>query len=85
MIKPGEDVEILGLRDGIKTTVTGVEMFKKSLGQGQAGEWRAAGWDGHSHPGRKGGGEGRVGGKTAGVIKNAICINLSPLNWLVLT
>eukprot|EP00983_Pelagomonas_calceolata_P129055 1161575-Pelagomonas_calceolata.AAC.3 len=35
MVKPGDEVEIMGLRDPIKTTVTGVEMFKKSLGQGQ--------------------------------------------------
>lgn len=35
MIKAGDDVEIMGLKDPIKTTVTGVEMFKKSLGQGQ--------------------------------------------------
>lgn len=32
-MKPGEDVEIIGLKDTIKTTVTGVEMFKKSLNQ----------------------------------------------------
>nr|BCL66135.1 mitochondrial translation factor Tu [Volvox africanus] len=38
IVKPGEDVEIVGLRDTIKSTVTGVEMFKKSLTQGQAGD-----------------------------------------------
>ncbi len=38
VIKPGEEVEILGLQAPVKTTVTGVEMFRKSLAQGQAGE-----------------------------------------------
>lgn len=38
IIKAGEDIEIVGLKDTIKSTVTGVEMFKKSLGQGQAGD-----------------------------------------------
>ncbi|KAG2492603.1 hypothetical protein HYH03_009019 [Edaphochlamys debaryana] len=38
VVKPGEDVEVIGLRDTIKSTVTGVEMFKKSLNQGQAGD-----------------------------------------------
>ncbi|XP_021729296.1 elongation factor Tu, mitochondrial-like [Chenopodium quinoa] len=40
MIKVGEDVEILGLMPGgpVKTTVTGVEMFKKILDHGQAGD-----------------------------------------------
>ncbi|GFZ21876.1 GTP binding Elongation factor Tu family protein [Actinidia rufa] len=39
-IKIGEDIEILGLMQGgpLKTTVTGVEMFKKSLDHGQAGD-----------------------------------------------
>ena len=36
MIKVGEEVEIVGLRDTKKTTVTGVEMFRKLLDQGQA-------------------------------------------------
>jgi hypothetical protein len=31
IIKPGEDIEVVGLRPVMKTTVTGVEMFKKSL------------------------------------------------------
>ena len=31
-------VEIVGLKETVKTTVTGVEMFKKELGQGQAGD-----------------------------------------------
>jgi elongation factor Tu len=38
MIKVGEEVEIVGLGDSKKTTCTGVEMFRKELGQGQAGD-----------------------------------------------
>ncbi len=38
VIKPGEDVEIVGLKDTVKTACTGVEMFKKSLTHGQAGD-----------------------------------------------
>ena len=38
MVKVGEEVEIVGIRDTIKTTVTGVEMFKKLLDFGQAGD-----------------------------------------------
>jgi elongation factor Tu len=38
VIKVGEEVEIVGLRDTRKTTVTGVEMFRKLLDQGQAGD-----------------------------------------------
>jgi elongation factor Tu len=38
IIKVGEEVEIIGLRDTIKTVVTGVEMFRKLLDQGQAGD-----------------------------------------------
>jgi elongation factor Tu len=34
-VKPGDDVEIVGLKDTMKTTVTGVEMFKKLLSSGQ--------------------------------------------------
>lgn len=37
-IKAGQDVEIVGLRDTIKVACTGVEMFKKSLDVGQAGD-----------------------------------------------
>ena len=37
-IKVGEEVEIVGLRDTIKTTCTGVEMFRKLLDEGQAGD-----------------------------------------------
>jgi elongation factor Tu len=38
IIKTGEEVEIVGIRDTQKTTVTGVEMFRKLLDQGQAGD-----------------------------------------------
>jgi elongation factor Tu len=38
VIKVGEEVEIVGLRDTTKTTVTGVEMFRKLLDQGEAGD-----------------------------------------------
>ena len=37
-IKVGEDVEIVGIKPTVKTTVTGVEMFRKLLDQGQAGD-----------------------------------------------
>ena len=38
IIKPGEEVEIIGLSDTQKTTVTGVEMFRKLLDSGEAGD-----------------------------------------------
>jgi elongation factor Tu len=38
IIKVGEEVEIVGLGESRKTTCTGVEMFRKELGQGQAGD-----------------------------------------------
>ncbi len=37
IIKVGEEVEIVGLRETVKTTCTGVEMFRKLLDEGQAG------------------------------------------------
>ncbi len=37
-IKIGEEVEIVGLKDTAKTTVTGVEMFNKTMTEGQAGD-----------------------------------------------
>jgi elongation factor Tu len=37
-VKVGEEVEIVGLKPTVKTTVTGVEMFRKLLDQGQAGD-----------------------------------------------
>jgi elongation factor Tu len=38
IVKVGDEVEIVGLRDTTKTTVTGVEMFRKLLDEGRAGE-----------------------------------------------
>ncbi|MEA0814115.1 elongation factor Tu [Xanthomonas campestris pv. campestris] len=38
IIKVGVEIEIVGIRDTQKTTVTGVEMFRKLLDQGQAGD-----------------------------------------------
>jgi elongation factor Tu len=38
IIKVGEEVEIVGIRPTTKTTVTGVEMFRKLLDQGEAGD-----------------------------------------------
>ncbi|MGA8882563.1 MAG: elongation factor Tu [Acinetobacter sp.] len=38
IVKVGESVEIVGIRDTVVTTVTGVEMFRKLLDEGRAGE-----------------------------------------------
>jgi elongation factor Tu len=38
IVRVGEEVEIIGLKATVKTTVTGVEMFRKLLDQGQAGD-----------------------------------------------
>lgn len=38
IVKVGEEVEIVGIRPTVKTTCTGVEMFRKLLDQGQAGD-----------------------------------------------
>ncbi|KAL3158836.1 hypothetical protein ABBQ32_011561 [Trebouxia sp. C0010 RCD-2024] len=38
IVKVGEQIEIIGIQPPTKTTVTGVEMFKKSLNEGQAGD-----------------------------------------------
>ncbi len=38
VIKVGEEIEIIGLRPTVKTVVTGVEMFRKLLDQGEAGD-----------------------------------------------
>jgi len=38
MLKVGEEVSMIGIRDTIKTTCTGVEMFRKLLDEGRAGE-----------------------------------------------
>ncbi len=38
LVKISDEVEIIGIKDTTKTVVTGIEMFNKSLGQGQAGD-----------------------------------------------
>jgi len=38
VVKVGEEVEIVGIRDTVKTVVTGVEMFRKLLDSGEAGD-----------------------------------------------
>ena len=38
VVKVGEEIEIIGIKDTVKTTCTGVEMFRKLLDQGQAGD-----------------------------------------------
>ena len=38
IVKVNDEIEIVGIRDTRKSTVTGIEMFKKSLDQGQAGD-----------------------------------------------
>jgi elongation factor Tu len=38
VVKVGEEIEIIGLKETRKTVVTGVEMFRKLLDQGQAGD-----------------------------------------------
>jgi elongation factor Tu len=38
IVKVGEELEIVGIRDTVKTTCTGVEMFRKLLDSGQAGD-----------------------------------------------
>ncbi|MBD2916532.1 elongation factor Tu, partial [Burkholderia pseudomallei] len=38
VIKVGEEIEIVGIKATAKTTCTGVEMFRKLLDQGQAGD-----------------------------------------------
>jgi elongation factor Tu len=38
IVKVGEEVEIVGIKDTVKTTCTGVEMFRKLLDQGEAGD-----------------------------------------------
>src|SRR6202023_947017 len=46
VVKVGEEVEIVGLRDTQKTTVTGIEMFRKLLDEGRAGDNIGALWRG---------------------------------------
>ena len=38
IVKPGDDIEIVGITDTVKTTCTGVEMFRKLLDEGRAGD-----------------------------------------------
>lgn len=38
VVKVGEDIEIVGIKDTMKTTVTGIEMFNKQLNEGMAGD-----------------------------------------------
>jgi len=38
IVKVGDELEIVGIRDTVKTTCTGVEMFRKLLDQGEAGD-----------------------------------------------
>ena len=38
IVKVGDEIEIVGIRDTQKTTCTGVEMFRKLLDEGRAGE-----------------------------------------------
>ena len=38
VVKVGEEIEIVGIKDTTKTTCTGVEMFRKLLDQGEAGD-----------------------------------------------
>jgi elongation factor Tu len=38
LVKVGEEIEIVGIKDTVKTTCTGVEMFRKLLDQGEAGD-----------------------------------------------
>ena len=38
IVKVGEEIEIVGIKDTAKTTVTGVEMFRKLLDEGRAGD-----------------------------------------------
>ncbi len=38
IVKVGEEVEIVGIKDTMKTTVTGIEMFNKNLDRGEAGD-----------------------------------------------
>ena len=38
MINVGEEIEIVGIKDTKKTTCTGVEMFRKLLDRGEAGD-----------------------------------------------
>src|SRR5690625_4313458 len=58
IVKSGEEVEIVGIRDTSKTVVTGVEMFRKLLDEGRSEE-RRVGKDWRAGWGRAGGEEQR--------------------------
>jgi len=53
IIKVGEEVEIVGIKPTVKTTCTGVEMFRKLLDQGQAGDNVGVLLRVHSHAGMR--------------------------------
>ena len=53
VVKVGEEVEIVGIRDTVKTTVTGVEMFRKLLGPGPGGRQRRRASPRHQARGRR--------------------------------
>ena len=46
VVKVGEEIEVIGISDTAKTTCTGVEMFRKLLDEGRAGEnvWYFVAW-----------------------------------------
>ena len=63
MVKVGEEMEIVGIRPTMKKVVTGVEMFRKLLDSGEAGDnvgLSAAGHGAQGRGARSGGGEARV-------------------------
>ena len=43
IVRTGEDIEIVGIKETAKTVCTGVEMFRKLLDEGEAGDLRARG------------------------------------------
>ena len=57
MVKVGEEIEIIGLKETRKTVVTGVEMFRKMLNEGHGGGQRGVSAAGH-RAGRRGAGAG---------------------------
>ena len=63
IVKTGDEVEIVGIRDTTKTVVTGVEMFRKLLDEGQAGDNVGCAAAGHG----EGRGGARAGAGEAGV------------------
>lgn len=45
IVKVGEEIEIVGIKDTAKTTVTGIEMFNKNLKEGMAENgWNSSSW-----------------------------------------